>query len=84
MMIPTVHRNGTSKDALLEGTLATARAVRDAIESLQANAPNARDYYVQGDGAFRQATQEHGARLQRLSDVLNELSTIAEGIADQE
>ena len=79
--IPTIHLNGTSKDALLDGYIDAREAIRAAIDKLCETAPNGRDYYPQGDGAFEKARDEHIARLKRLHDVATELGEIAERIA---
>ena len=46
---PTVHLNGTSKDTLLNAYTAANSALLNALEALEACAPNGRDYYVSGD-----------------------------------
>ena len=77
---PTVHLNGTSREALLEGYVDCVNAVRHAVEVCQKNAPNMRDYYlVPGAGTI--ATTEHWARLQKLESVLAELREIGEHVA---
>ena len=82
MKIPTIHLNGTSKDELLDQTLTAADAINVAIRALVNASPNARDYYPQGNGAYGIARDEHLSRLNRLQDVLQELSDIAEDISD--
>lgn len=79
--LPSIHLNGTSKQALLEGYLEAASAVFSAAEALSEAAPNARDYYPQGDNAFKQAQEEHNARLAKLNSVLVELQQLAEHVA---
>jgi hypothetical protein len=83
---PTVHLNGTSREALLEGYIDCVNAVRHAIEVCQKNGPNARDYYVitGSDGtvdAVSAAMTEHEARLEKLEAVLAELREIGEHVA---
>jgi len=82
-MVPSVHLNGTSGDELLEQVTEASTAVRAAIRALDRAAPNARDYYVQGDDAFERARAEHAARYAKLQDVAAELYAIAEDISDQ-
>ena len=77
---PTVHLNGTSREALLEGYIDCVNAVRHAIEVCQKNAPNARDYYSR-IGAWPAAMTEHEARLEKLESVLAELREIGEHVA---
>jgi hypothetical protein len=77
---PTVHLNGTSREALLEGYIDCVNAVRHAIEVVQRNRPNARDYYMH-EGAFDAAATEHDCRLKKMEDVLAELREIGEHVA---
>lgn len=80
---PRVHLNGTSRAALEEGLQVAIRALGHAREAMQDAAPNARDYYVQGDGAFKRAVHEHGDRLTRVLDVEREMHAILEQVVDQ-
>jgi hypothetical protein len=77
---PTVHLNGTSRETLLEGYIDCCNAVRHAVEVVQRNRPNDRDYYVK-PGTFDAAATEHDARLKKLEDVLAELREIGEHVA---
>ena len=72
--------NGTSKDRLGEQYLEASNAVRVALKQLGESAPNARDYYPQGDQAFSRARKEHIARLEKLTSVRQELEEILESI----
>jgi hypothetical protein len=83
MVYPTIHLNGTSKDALFEALSNACAAIREAEKALFETSPNARDYYPQGDGAYRQASNEYIARLERLGSVRVELYEILEAIEDQ-
>lgn len=83
MMIPTIHLNGTSRDALLTQVLDAAHAVTAAINAVAAAVPNGRDYYPQGPTALSLAMQEHGNRLWLLVNVLDQLQAIAEAIANE-
>lgn len=76
MMLPTVHLNGTSREALLEQTRTAYGAVQDALEAVAQAAANARDYYVQGPDAYNTARREHDERLDRLRSVMTELMYI--------
>ena len=81
MIKPTIHLNGTSKESLLDQVTDAREALNAAIGALNNAAPNARDYYPQGDSAFIQATLEHRNRVTKLVAVCNELSDLAEAIA---
>jgi len=83
-MLPTIHMNGTSGRALLEGYCEAISAVQAALETLARAAPNGRDYYPQGPDACALADGEHDARKRALIGVLNELQTLAEHVADRQ
>jgi len=83
MRLPTIHLNGTSADTLLDEYWAALDALQKAIEVLQDAAPNARDYYPQGDGAFHEAAREHKARLAALHGVLAEVRDLANHVQEQ-
>ncbi len=80
MIKPTIHMNGSGRDTLLDGYATAVRAVGIAIESLCDAAPNARDYYPQGDGAYAEARCEHKARVAKLRDVQDELLALARDV----
>ena len=84
MMLPTIHMNGTSGRALLEGYCEAISAVQAALEALARAAPNGRDYYPQGPDACAQADAEHDARKHALIKVMNELQVLAEHVADRQ
>lgn len=77
MTAPTIHSNGTAKQDLMDGLLKAHDAVGAALKLVAATMPNGRDYYTQGDWAFKAATDEHTARVLKLSQVKNELMAMA-------
>jgi hypothetical protein len=77
MILPTIHRNGTSKADLFDGYMTALAAMQAAIDAVIQTAPNGRDYYPQGDDALRQAMAEHRDRLRRLGTVADELNALA-------
>ena len=77
LAMPTIHLNGSNRDTLMEGYIATLDTLRHALEALQAAAPNARDY-VKAEGTFCMAQNQHFTRLARLRETLDEMNTIAE------
>ena len=79
--VPTLHLNGSGHQALYDQYCEAVAAIRVAIGKLPC--PNARDYYVAGDGVFQKARDEHHARVQALAAVRDELYAILENIADQ-
>lgn len=83
LILPCIHLNGSSKDSLVDGYCTTIVSINRAIELLIDCSPNARDYYPLGDDAFKKATEQHKARIQKLRDVLAEISYIAEETANK-
>ena len=81
-MVPSVHLNGTSVDALFEQIANATSALRAAILKLDEAQPNARDYYPQGDSAYGRAVREHSDRIMRVHSVLAEMEALAEHVAD--
>ena len=83
MIVPTVHLNGTSKDELLRQVRNADSWICRAMEALREAYPNGRDYYPQGPGALKQATEEHRARIDRLVDIRTELLALEAAIEEQ-
>jgi len=82
MMVPTLHLNGTSRVELLNQQLEALQALRLARLAMRAAAPNGRDYYPQGKGAFEKADSEHAARVRAIDDLLTNLEALAMAISD--
>lgn len=82
MTFPTIHLNGASRESLLEDYCAALSALRYAQEKLCKTAPNARDYYVADDEAYKSARYEHTARMDKINILLGELNDLTEHIAD--
>jgi hypothetical protein len=80
---PTIHINGTDRASLVEQYDDAYSAITEAIAALNRAAPNGRDYYVRGPGAYSAAQLDHTARLAKLEEVRKELEAIREAIADQ-
>lgn len=73
---PTVHNNGTSKDALLEQLIDAREKLLDAIKALENCSPHSRDYYMRGDSVWAQARDEHINRITSVRNVYDELFLI--------
>ena len=86
MQAPMIHRNGTSREALLDQVCEAARAVWEATLALERASPNQRDYYTfQGAAeAWQRARDEHGSRMRRLTSVVEELRNLADAIANDD
>lgn len=78
LVVPTIHTNGTTREALIAGYVKAADAVLAAQEAVDAASPNARDYYPQGPGAIIFATTQHYKRLTRLRRIREEMLALAE------
>jgi hypothetical protein len=83
VILPTLHLNGTSYDELFDKADAACNALYTALMALRATAPNARDYYVQGNTAFSTAQNEYSERLARLSIVLMDMQSLRDNLMDQ-
>jgi hypothetical protein len=79
---PTVHMNGTSRSRLTDDLTEALGALNRVTEALGVTAPNARDYYPQGDGAILRAVEEHSDRLTRLESIGHEIVALIEAIDD--
>ena len=82
LKVPTVHLNGTSGKVLYEQYIAVGRSLGLTLRAMEEASPNARDYYVQGEGAYAEAMKEHMARVDVLRGVGKEIDTIMEALFD--
>ena len=78
--IPQIGVNGTSKEQLISETEAAVNAVRVALSSVESMTVHGRDFDPE---SFKKAQSEHNYRIQRLRNVLEELSELWEGLEDQ-
>jgi hypothetical protein len=81
MQYPLIHLNGTDGDSLLADQCDIARVLREAIEVMSQNGPNARDYYPLEAGAYERARAEHFARMASVQAVLKDVEHMAEYLA---
>lgn len=84
MIVPMIHRNGTSKDELKIGLMNVSNALHDAERLLRAATPHGRDYYLQGNEALKKAILEHEFRLSRIGSIQAEIDTMMLAIDQQE
>jgi hypothetical protein len=83
--MPTINAKGTPPIELLEQYELAINAMRSAISTVAAAAPNARDYQVANRPAemLAVAQNEHRDRLARLESVMDELEELTEHISEQ-
>lgn len=81
---PTIHSNGTSRDALMDDYQAFGDSLRAALRACERAIPNGRDYYPQGADASRGAIEEHGRRCRAIREMQVDVQEIIEHIADSE
>lgn len=77
LTVPSVHMNGTSFAGLYDPLVLAGSDISAAISTLTESAPHGRDYYLQGEGAYAKARDEHLSRVARLQSVLDELKVLA-------
>lgn len=80
MMIPTVHLNGTSKEALVEQLCNVSNALEAVFQALRQATPNGRDYYPQGNTALEEALKEHFVRQNKVDALKKEIDALAEAV----
>ncbi len=61
--LPTIHLNGSGAERLCNLARAAHDGISEAINTVYGAAPHARDYYTQGDDAYRAARAEFDAHL---------------------
>jgi len=81
-MKPSIHLNGSPRSRLAEAYLEAGSALYKAMSQLEETAPNARDYYVQGDSAYSVAQKEHRDRLLKLQSIINDMQELHEHCED--
>lgn len=87
MTLPTIHLNGTGREALVKQNADVSYAIDAAIKLAGEAAPHGRDYYPQGNGepyppAFQMARAEHEDRLRRLIALRQEFIDLAVAIQE--
>jgi hypothetical protein len=85
LIIPVVHINGSGKHNLIQGYREASMAVGDAIEKICQAYPHMRDYYIMDNSEelFKQAQEQHYARIDKLREVATELNALALGVHTQ-
>lgn len=82
MQLPTIHLNGSNPDTLINEWGAAYLAIGEAITALAQCAPDGRDYYPLGDGAYQIAKAEHRARLTALHAMRDDLQALCDATFD--
>lgn len=76
MQFPQVNLNGTSRTDLQEQAFNCLKAIENAIEILQRNAPHGRDYQTLDSNAYATARKEHYLRLYELETIKKEYENL--------
>src|ERR1035437_1215708 len=84
MQLPTIHMNGTGKQALIDQLTAASDALETAFQAMKQAAPNGRDYYPQGAVAMERAEAEHRDRMTRLDMIKAEVDAMACALSEME
>lgn len=81
IVLPIIHLNGTSKEALQTDILTALDKLSEAQAALSAMAPNQRDYYPAPDrDRWQRALLQHQRRMRVLAELRAELVAQWEGI----
>jgi hypothetical protein len=78
-VLPVIHLNGTSREALIQDRVKVGRAVNAALEALMQACPNGRDYYPV-DGLMQRAMAQHERRVAVLRGLIAEIYAEIDGI----
>lgn len=80
MIFPTIHLNGTSREALAAPLREAHEKLGEALAALEACAPHGRDYYPQGPQALRAATREFIEQRDRVSHARGWVAALLEHV----
>lgn len=83
LTVPRVHLNGTSKKMLVETYTEAYQAIQLALSALKQVELHQRDYYIQPEGTWEVAVEQHRQRLSKLWAVAEELQDIIILIEEQ-
>lgn len=83
MIVPIIHLNGDRAATLVQQLAHTIDALHVAGSLLAEGAPNGRNYYVQGAGAFDEAVAQFEDRRARILGLIQELTEEMEAIQQQ-
>ncbi len=69
MILPTIHRNGTSIEALTASYELAEKELNRAINAFDKIEFNGRDYYPQGEKAWRDAVEERSEIAKKFAEI---------------
>lgn len=81
---PSIHFNGTSRGALLSQARAVHEATEALLKAMAQAAPHGRDYYPQGEEAYRLARNAHEAKMLAVRDLSEHYFELAIAIQEAE
>jgi hypothetical protein len=73
MIAPTIHLNGTDGSVLQALVQRQYEAARELLQTMRDGAPNARDYYPQGDAVFEMVAATHRIKVKIIEDLCDDL-----------
>jgi hypothetical protein len=81
-VLPIVHLNGTSREALIEQRLEVVHKLREVLDAMYEAAPHIRDYYVGEPGLWGKALAQHQHRLALILGLRLELEEEIDVLSD--
>lgn len=81
--VPTVHLNGSGCERLQQQQSAVVDAARALLDALAEAAPNARDYYPQGDDGYLRARRAHDERMRQVVRIRDDAGFTLMFLVDQ-
>ena len=86
LVIPTVHLGGTHGPDLENQFASAVCRLDEAIAAMENATPHGRDYVLRSDqwgDRFRLAMQQHVNRILALTEIRNDMVTLAQQVAEQ-
>lgn len=89
LMVPVVHKNGTSKEGLIEQTMEVVRALNVASTAISNAMPHGRDYYPRDKNLAARpsvyfAIDQYSRILASLAETTGAFEELAIAISEQE
>lgn len=82
LVTPVVHLSGSGREALIREASENALACRELAEKLGKNFPHGRDYYIMGDGIYKDAREAFQERVDAIWKMAEEFENMAIELAE--